>query len=704
MNPVKAKSTRDGNAENQKKQLSFVALLRKVHHYVTELPGYPAFFRRWMCMQLLVTLSKLSIPLYILCLGGVLREFVEKIDFENPQVPGMSEIDPALMIGGSLMACIQLGGMVAPFFRESLVNDLKEDFKTQQAVSVVKKVFLLPHDTHISTPTGEFPQLLGKVFQLDGIFTHLYNTVFPTLLELAGALIIFMLMFSGITNDAGFTPACIYIPVALLLIISVYSWLEYKKALRKSKETKDAMKGMMTEWGNLMAVVQSYEQAHYFGNVEYEVGRARSSFDRIVRDIKKFMKIDWENVGIRVLVTIFSFVLGAGVVLHLAYGSEDLLERSFETLALIMYLLFFPMSLIMFGTAVANLRSAASEYEVLHEFLDRASNTADIPGATDLQMEPNGEAPKIEFRNVSFAYPKSSAAVAGFPEDSTGDNLILDDVSFIILPGQTAGFVGASGCGKSTLFKLIMRFYAPQKGTILVNGQDIRFVTSESLRRAFSVVTQNAKLFNGTLRENVDYGKMGSTDEELIGACKRAELSLSQLVEDGEEDEFDKSNVVLTIDKQGDTSASTADSATNTSPEKSQGKNLTASAEVRALDRKCGETGAKLSGGQQQRVALARALLKNGSVFLLDEPTAALDNKVSRDLMKTMVQIQQNNGNSHAKKSLLHITHRLEELRQADQIFYFRQGRIVEQGTFAELVEQKGEFSEQVKAKDHTTE
>merc|ERR1711972_864608 len=94
--------------------------------------------------------------------------------------------------------------------------------------------------------------------------------------------------------------------------------------------------------------------------------------------------------------------------------------------------------------------------------------------------------------------------------------------------------------------------------------------------------------------------------------------------------------------------------------------------ELRALERKCGETGAKLSGGQQQRVALARALLKNGSVFLLDEPTAALDNKVSRELMKTMVEIQQKHGNSNAKKTLLHITHRLEELKQTDQIFLFQ--------------------------------
>jgi ABC-type multidrug transport system fused ATPase/permease subunit len=224
-----------------------------------------------------------------------------------------------------------------------------------------------------------------------------------------------------------------------------------------------------------------------------------------------------------------------------------------------------------------------------------------------------------------------------------------------------------------------MRFYAPQKGKILVNDQDIKFVTGESLRKAFSVVTQNAKLFNGTLRENVDYGKMGSSDTDVIEACKRAELNLADLVEE--------EAVAPEPEAENRPLAENHDSARPT-------------AELRALDRKCGETGAKLSGGQQQRVALARALLKNGSVFLLDEPTAALDNKVSSELMRTMAEIQENKGSAAGRKTLLHITHRLEELKQADQIFYLSDGKIMERGTWAELASKdNGMFAEQVKAK-----
>lgn len=343
--------------------------------------------------------------------------------------------------------------------------------------------------------------------------------------------------------------------------------------------------------------------------------------------------------------------------------------------ALVMYLLFFPAALMTFGTAIAALRSAASEYEVLYEFLNKASNTADVPHAEPLRLEQNGEAPKIEFRNVTFAYPKSAAAVETIAATgAVSENMILDDVSFTIHPGQTAGFVGASGCGKSTLLRLIMRFYAPQKGEILVNDQDIKGITGESLRKVFSVVTQNAKLFNGTLRENVDYGKMGSSDQAVIEACKKAELNLADLAEEEEAaDKAEEKQAVLQLDEK---------------------------AELRALERKCGETGAKLSGGQQQRVALARALLKNGSIFLLDEPTAALDNKVSRELMKTMAEIQENEGSAAGKKTLLHITHRLEELKQADQIFYLSGGKIIEQGTYVELVAKGGKFAEQITAKD----
>ena len=170
-------------------------------------------------------------------------------------------------------------------------------------------------------------------------------------------------------------------------------------------------------------------------------------------------------------------------------------------------------------------------------------------------------------------------------------------------------------------------------------------MTSSSLRRLFSVVTQEADLFNATVRENIAYGKQGSTDESIVRAAALAELS---------------------IGKPGD--------------------DVT-------LDKVCGEKGAKLSGGQQQRVALARAMLKNGTIYLLDEPTTGLDGVVAKQLQKTLDTLS-----THA--TTICVTHHLGDLRKANQIIYLEKGKIVQRGTFDELVASDGIFANQVKARE----
>ena len=234
--------------------------------------------------------------------------------------------------------------------------------------------------------------------------------------------------------------------------------------------------------------------------------------------------------------------------------------------------------------------------------------------------------------------------------------MILDDVSFKVEGGDTLGLVGSSGCGKSTVLRLLLRFYRQSSGTIRVDGQDIKDVTAASLRALFSVVTQDAQLFNGSVRENIAYGKMGSADEAILHAAKLAELT----VEAGAADE-----------------AAAAEQA---------------SAQSITLDHQCGEKGAKLSGGQQQRVSLARAMLKNGTIYLLDEPTTGLDGVVAKQLQKTLDELSCN-------ATTICITHHLEDLKKAHQILYLDQGKIVERGTFDALMEAKGEFFTQVNAR-----
>ena len=198
--------------------------------------------------------------------------------------------------------------------------------------------------------------------------------------------------------------------------------------------------------------------------------------------------------------------------------------------------------------------------------------------------------------------------------------------------------------GKSTILRLLLRFYRQSSGTITVDGHDITKVTGESLRRLFSVVTQDAQLFNASIRDNIAYGNMGSGDAEILAAAKLAELDLDS----------------------GDGDLS--------------------------LDKICGEKGAKLSGGQQQRVSLARAMLKNGTIYLLDEPTTGLDGVVAKQLQVTLDKLSTN-------ATSICITHHLEDLRAAHHIIYLDSGKIVERGTYEELMAADGVFATQVAAR-----
>ena len=216
----------------------------------------------------------------------------------------------------------------------------------------------------------------------------------------------------------------------------------------------------------------------------------------------------------------------------------------------------FSFNLSFYAIGISDLRTAVFEYQAFDDFLSTLSEVADKADAVALPPAPKN--PTIEFQNVCFSY---------------GDRVILRNVSFKVDGGRTLGLVGSSGCGKSTVMRLLMRFYRPTSGAIFVDGVNIADATASSLRDMFSVVTQDAQLFNGTIRENIDYGRMGSDDAAIEEAARLAELPLGE-----------------------------------------PGSDI-------SLDKACGEKGAKLSGGQQQRVALARAMLKKGSIYLLDEPT-----------------------------------------------------------------------------------
>ncbi len=223
----------------------------------------------------------------------------------------------------------------------------------------------------------------------------------------------------------------------------------------------------------------------------------------------------------------------------------------------------------------------------------------------------------IRFDHVNFAYRE--------------DVQVLHDINLDIAPGQTIALVGQTGSGKSTIIKLLLRFYAPQQGTIRFDGQPINNLTLSSLRRHVGLVSQDVFLFHGSVRENIAYGRNDASDEEVMAAADAAEAT-----------EF-----------------------INQMPE--------------GLDTIVGEQGQKLSGGQRQRLSIARALLKDPPVLILDEATSAVDNETEAAIQRSLARIAKH-------RTTIVIAHRLSTIVDADQIHVLDSGRITESGTHAELV------------------
>ncbi len=230
----------------------------------------------------------------------------------------------------------------------------------------------------------------------------------------------------------------------------------------------------------------------------------------------------------------------------------------------------------------------------------------------------------IEFKNVSFKYKRK---------------WVLRNLNLTIKPGERVGLVGGSGAGKSTLMNLLMRFYDVNSGQILIDGVDIRDITQDSLRRAIGFIPQDPALFDRSLRDNISYGKTGTTLSQIRNAAKRAAA-----------DDF-----IMASDKKYDSFV--------------------------------GERGIKLSGGQKQRVAIARAFLKDAPILVLDEATSALDSE-------TEVAIQKSFEELAAGRTTIAIAHRLSTLRNMDRIVVMRNGKIIEQGSHNTLLRnKKGEYS-----------
>jgi ATP-binding cassette subfamily B multidrug efflux pump len=236
---------------------------------------------------------------------------------------------------------------------------------------------------------------------------------------------------------------------------------------------------------------------------------------------------------------------------------------------------------------------------------------------------------EIRFDDVSFGYGREVG--------------VLQDLSLTIRAGERVGLVGHSGAGKSTLVNLLLRFFDPEQGRILIDGQDIAHVTQETLRAQIAMVTQDTSLLHRSIRENIRYGRPDATDAEIVRAAERAHAH----------------DFILDLE---DWNKRTG------------------------YDAHVGERGVKLSGGQRQRVALARVILKDAPILILDEATSALDSEAEAAIQEQLADLM-------AGKTVIAIAHRLSTIARMDRLLIMEHGRIVEQGSHAALLEKGGVYA-----------
>jgi ATP-binding cassette subfamily B protein len=295
-------------------------------------------------------------------------------------------------------------------------------------------------------------------------------------------------------------------------------------------------------------------------------------------------------------------------------------------------------------TALSNVRidvmTSLVSFERVFEVLDLEPMVKNRENAIELKTAQ----PRIEFKNVNFSYPRAeeislASLESAAKEETVQSGQVLNDLSFTATPGTMTALVGPSGAGKTTISALLPRLYDVTEGAITIDGHDIRDLTMESLRDSIGIVMQDAHLFHETIAENLRYAKRDATEEEMIQACKSAQIW----------------NLI--------------DSLPN------------------GFETMVGERGHRLSGGEKQRLAIARLLLKSPSVVILDEATAHLDSE-NEQLVHAALQTALKGRTS------IVIAHRLSTVRDADQILVLEKGSIVERGTHDELVAKGGLYSD----------
>ena len=521
-----------------------------------------------------------------------------------------SRITPVVVIAVALVvayAVARFGQVLFDNVRNAVFERVGQTAARHLSQDVFVHIHKLSLRFHLERRTGALTRVVERgTKSIDTMLYFILFNIFPTVLDLAATSIIFGVKFG------------LALVVATLVMSAGYVWFtqrvtNWRNALRREMVTHDNK-----ATARAVDALLNYETVKYFNAEAHEArgyGAAMNQWTEAA--IKNQNSLSWLNIGQSAITNLMmggalAYSVWGWSVGRFAVGDVVLIQT-------LLTQLFRPLDML--GMVYREIKQGLIDMEAMFKLLDTEAEIADAPDARPLIV--TGGA--VRFDHVDFAYDARRA--------------ILHDVSFTIPAGHKVAVVGHSGAGKSTLSRILYRFYDIGSGSVTIDGQDLRAVTQDSLRRAIGIVPQDTVLFNDTIGYNIGYGRANATQAQIEAAAKEAAIH----------------DFIVGLP---------------------DGYNATV-----------GERGLKLSGGEKQRVAIARTILKDPAILILDEATSALDSGTEAEIQDSLRAVGRG-------RTTLVIAHRLSTIADADEILVMAEGRIVERGTHGALLARGGVYAE----------